>query len=208
MLIIKESNSNAVDLACDFLRRGKIISFGSDTVYGIAVDALNSQAVENLYHLKNRDEKKPVAIFVKDLAAAKKIFMFDELSEKIATKFFPGSLTMVLKIKPESAELFPSCLNKKADGFLGFRIIDCEFVKNLLEKFGGILAVSSANPANQTAATNGEEVEKYFTKSNLDLLIDGGESKQKQASTVVKISNGNLEILRLGAISKSNFLNL
>ena len=199
MLIIKESNSNAVDLACDFLRRGKIISFGSDTVYGIAVDALNSQAVENLYHLKNRDEKKPVAIFVKDLAAAKKIFMFDELSE---------SLTMVLKIKPESAELFPSCLNKKADGFLGFRIIDCEFVKNLLEKFGGILAVSSANPANQTAATNGEEVEKYFTKSNLDLLIDGGESKQKQASTVVKISNGNLEILRLGAISKSNFLNL
>jgi len=205
MLIIKESEKNAVDLACNFLRAGKIISFATDTVYGVAVDAANSKAVEKLYTLKNRDEKKPIAIFVKNLESAERIFLFDEISEKIAKKFLPGSLTLVLKTKAETLSLLAQNLNQNSDGFLGFRIVDRQFITNLLEKFNGILAVTSANLAGQTPANSADEVKKYFANCNLDLLIDGGNSEGKIASTVIKISDKKITLLRQGSINYENF---
>jgi L-threonylcarbamoyladenylate synthase len=198
--IINASEKNSIELACEFLKAGKIISFATDTVYGLAVDAANDKAVENLFKIKNRDEKKPIAIFVKDLATAKKIFIFDELSKKIAKKFLPGSLTLVLKTNSQNSQKLSSHLNQNNDNFLGFRIVDNQFVKNLLQKFGGILAVTSANPSNQKPAISADEVAKYFTKSNLDLLIDSGKSKWQEPSTVAKIADGEITILRQGTL--------
>jgi len=202
MKIISENNSDAVSLAKQFLQDGLLISFASDTVYGIACDASNSKAVQRLYDLKNRDPKKPIAIFVKDLETAKKIFIFDELSEKIAQEFFPGALTLVLKTQPNIQIKISPDLNKDNE-FLGFRIVDRNFIKNLMANFDGVLAVTSANLAGQNPAASAKEVEKYFSNSKLDLLIDGGISQEKEASTVVKINNQKLEILRQGTISQS-----
>lgn len=207
MQIIKESDLNAVDLACDFLRAGKIIAFATDTVYGLAVDASNFEAVESLYKIKNRDEKKPIAIFVKDLAAAKKIFLFDETSDKLAAKFLPGSLTLVLEKKSTIVPELASNLNQNNNKFLGFRIIDNDFIQNLLQKFNGILAVTSANKSTEKAARSAAEVEKYFKFSHLDLLIDGGFSKQETASTVVKIADGKIIILRNGLTNITDYEN-
>lgn len=207
MKIIAENDENAVDLACDFLRAGKIISFATDTVYGIAVDASNSQAIQKLYEIKNRDEKKPIAIFVKDLAAAKKIFDFDEVAQKIAEEFLPGSLTLVLKTKAQALSNLAANLNQNSDNFLGFRIVDNFFIKKLLEKFAGNLAVTSANKSGETAAISASDVQKYFQNSSLDLLIDGGICQQKIASTVAKISDKKITILRLGPTNLSKYEN-
>ena len=207
MQIIKESDLNSVDLACDFLAAGKIIAFATDTVYGLAVDASNSNAVEALYKLKKRDEKKPIAIFVKDLEAAKKIFFFDGISTKLATKFLPGSLTLVLETKAEAVSGLALNLNQNNNKFLGFRVIDNDFIQNLLKKFDGILAVTSANESSQKSARSAEEVEKYFKYSQLDLLIDGGISKQETASTVVKITDGKVTILRQGLTNIADYEN-
>ncbi len=196
MLIIKESDTTALELACESLRLGKIVSFTADTVYGLAVDASNSKAVEALFALKKRDPKKPIAIFVKDLASAKKIFSFDEVAEKFAEKFASESLTLILETKPESSALLAPNLNQNDEKFLGFRIVNRDFIKNLLEKFGGILAVTSANPSNEKAAITALEVENYFTKSNLDLLVDGGKSEREIASAVIKIVSGKIQIIR------------
>ena len=196
MLIIKESDTNALELACESLRLGKIVSFTADTVYGLAVDASNSKAVEALFALKKRDPKKPIAIFVKDLASAKKIFSFDEVAEKFAEKFASESLTLILETKPESSALLAPNLNQNDEKFLGFRIVNRDFIKNLLEKFGGSLAVTSANPSNEKAAITALEVENYFTKSNLDLLVDGGKSEREIASAVIKIVSGKIQIIR------------
>ena len=196
MLIIKESDTNALELACESLRLGKIISFTADTVYGLAVDASNFKAVEALFALKKRDPKKPIAIFVKDLASAKKIFSFDEVAEKFAERFASESLTLILETKPEGSALLASNLNQNDEKFLGFRIVNRDFIKNLLEKFSGILAVTSANPSNEKAAITALEVEKYFAKSNLDLLVDGGKSEREIASAVIKIVSGKIQIIR------------
>lgn len=203
MKIIPENNSEVLALACKFLREGKVISFATDTVYGIAVDATNESAVELLYSLKKRDAKKPIAIFVKDIETAENIFYFDDLAKKIATKFFPGSLTLVLKQKPESITEIAKNLNSDAQNFLGFRIVECDFVKKLMSEFGGILAVTSANLAGEESAISAKEVEKYFANSNLDLIIDGGILEQKNISTVVKIVDQKIEILRHGVIKES-----
>jgi L-threonylcarbamoyladenylate synthase len=208
MLVIKESDPNAVELACEFLKQGKIISFASDTVYGIAADASNKNALEKLYKAKNRSHQKPIAIFLKDLESAKKIFYFDEVSQKISDKFLPGFLTMVLRVKQEAFKVVAPNLNKNNNEFLGFRIINREFVSKLLEKFGGIIAVSSANQSDFEAAKNCDEVVNYFSKEELlDLVIDGGESGSL-ASTVIKIDNNKIEILREGAVKKELIFDL
>jgi L-threonylcarbamoyladenylate synthase len=196
MKIVNESEKNAVVLACEFLRAGKVISFATDTVYGIAVDATNFKAVEALYKIKQRDKKKPIAIFVKDLTTAKKIFFFDEVVENFLQENAKKSLTIVLKKDQQGSSILAKNLNQN-DDFLGFRIVDCDFVKKLMAEFNGILAVTSANKTGKKAAKNIDEVKQYFTTSELDLIVDGGESKADAASTVVKIDNKKITILRL-----------
>ena len=197
MQIINEKDPKAAQLASEFLRAGKIIAFATDTVYGVAADASNERAVEKLYELKKRDAKKPIAIFVPNLTAAKKLFIFDEISEKIAQQFLPGALTLILEKKAESSSLIAANLNQNDDNSLGFRIVDSFFVTRLFEKFNGFLAVSSANLSNHEPAQNTEKVAQYFP--DLDLLI-AGEISSQIPSTVAKISKGKITIIRQGSV--------
>ena len=197
MLVINENDSNAATLASEFLHHGKVISFSTDTVYALAADASNFKAVETLYQIKNRDPKKPIAIFVKDLDAAKKIFFFDKKAEEIAKKFLPGALTLVLETRDEAFSYIASNLNRNSDNFLGFRVVDNFFVKELFKKFDGILAVTSVNISGATAATNPDEIKN--TLPNIDLLIEG-EISHQPASTVAKIIDNKITILRQGPV--------
>ena len=201
MKIIKESDNNSVNLACESLNNGQVIAIATDTVYGLAVDASNPQAIEKLYQIKKRDPKKPIAIFVKDLASAKEIFNFDEKAEEIATKFLPGALTIILKTKIQADKLISKDLNKDNPTYLGFRIIDSDFINKLLERSGKILAVTSANPAQEESATTVQEVKNYFKNSQLELIIEGKKSKNKSASTVIKIDNNKISIIRNGSLN-------
>ena len=205
MKIFKTENQQTIDAAINALKAGKIISFNCETVYGLAVDASNFKAVENLYHVKNRHQQKPLVIFLPNLEAAEEIFHFDEISRKIAQDFLPGNLTLVLKTKTESQHLFAKNLNQnqsaKSDNFyLGLRIVDNKFVADLLKKFGGIIAVTSANKSGKPDAINADEVSNYFTNDEIELIVDSGTSSQKIPSTIAKISDGKVEILRVGAI--------
>ena len=89
------------------------------------------------------------------------------------------------------------------DEFLGFRIVETNFLQELFKNFSGILAVTSANISGQQAAISAEEVKKYFNFSTIDLLIDGGVCQKKIPSTVVKISDEKITILREGSIAAS-----
>lgn len=207
MRIIKEENNEALELALKFLREGKLIAFATDTIYGIGADAANYKAVEQLYNIKKRQENKPIAIFVADLEMAEEIFIFDDISLKIAKKFLPGPLTLVLPQQKHSTIKLAPNLNNNADDFLGFRLVDKKFIQDLLNKFGGALAVTSANISKGAAAITAEEVADYFSAENI-LVIDGKITKHKIASTVLKISNNKAEILRYGAINEHELLDI
>ena len=197
MLVIDQKNSNAVDVAIDFLQKGKVICFATDTVYGVAVDATNPSAVERLYQLKNREKNKPIAIFLKDLESAKKIFIFTDFVNKIAQKYMPGRITIILKTTNFAKKILAKNLNNIDDDFIGFRIVDSYFIEKLFEKYNGILAVSSANKAFEDACSSASSVQKKL--KDLDLLI-AGKKTSKISSTIVKIDNDKLILIRQGKL--------
>jgi L-threonylcarbamoyladenylate synthase len=197
MLVIDQKNSNAVDVAIDFLQQGKVICFATDTVYGVAVDATNPSAVERLYQLKNREKNKPIAIFLKDLESAKKMFIFTDLVNKIAQKYMPGRITIILKTTNFAKKNLAKNLNNNDDDFIGFRIVDSYFIEKLFKKYNGILAVSSANKAFKDACISANSVKKNL--KDLDLLI-AGKKTSKTSSTIVKIDANKLTLIRQGKL--------
>jgi L-threonylcarbamoyladenylate synthase len=201
MLVIDQKNPNAVNVAIDFLKKGKVICFATDTVYGVAVDATNPSAVERLYELKNREKNKPIAIFLKDLESAKKIFIFNSLSNSIVEKYIPGGITVILETDKFAQKILAKNLNNNDNNFIGFRIVDSYFVNKLFKKYDGILAVSSANKAFEDACTSASLVKKNL--KNLDLLI-AGKKTSKISSTIVKIVANKLTIIRQGKLIINN----
>ena len=204
MLVIDEKKSNAVDVAIDFLQKGKVISFATDTVYGVAVDATNPKAVEGLYKLKKRDKNKPIAIFLKNLESAKKLFIFNDLASEVVEKYMPGDITAILKTSDYAKEILAKNLNNNDNNFIGFRIIDSYFVQKLFEKYNGILAVSSANEASQNPCISANLVKKNL--KNLDLLI-AGKKTSKISSTIVKIVDNELTLIRQGKLILKDYVN-
>jgi len=193
-----------IDKAVQILKNGGVISFATETVYALACDASNDKAIQRIYQLKNRSQNKPIAILVKNLSTAKKFLLINKIEEKIAKKFMPGPLTIIVK-KKAAANLSP-LLNNGADE-IGFRIPDDDFSLKLLKKFNGIIAATSANISDQNPAINNLEVENIFGKK-IDLIIDGGTCKDKVASTVIMVTkNHQIKIIRKGLIKKQQLEN-
>lgn len=198
MLVISQYDKNAVKLAREFLLAGKIIAIPTDTVYGLAVDATNFQAVKKLFIVKKRDEKKPIAIFLKNKMQIKNLFGKCELLNKLVDKYLPGKLTIVAKLNSNPKITLAKNLNLENQQYLGFRMVDSYFIKKLFKGFNLILAVSSANISNQKVFNNAKEIANSSLK--IDLVISG-EVLNNLPSTIVKIEDQQIKIIRQGEIS-------
>jgi L-threonylcarbamoyladenylate synthase len=217
MLVIKETLDNAAEIGAEALKNNQVICFATETVYALACDATSDVAVKRLYKIKQRDMKKPIAVFVKNLEAAKEFLNFNEIENKIAENFMPGMITLILnkKIIPnqnikyrqniKDGVLISSFLNKN-ENTLGLRIPDHKFCLELLKNFNGVIAATSANISKEAAAIDFEQVKQYFS-DKIDLIIDGGICKNKLSSTVLKVDDDQINILRQGLITKSQILN-
>jgi len=197
MLVIDQYHQDAISLAIEKLKNGKVIAIPTDTVYGLAVDAKNFEAVENLYRLKKREKNKPLAIFLKNLEQIKKLFIVEDVTKKLIEKYLPGKLTIVAKIKDKTDIKLAKNLNEIDDDFLGFRVVDSFFIKKLFNEFDVILAVTSANISGNKVANSSSEIIKIFPQ--IELIISG-DLLENSASTVVKVNNSQIEIIRSGAI--------
>ncbi len=194
-MIISQYNKNAINLAITQLQQQKAIALPTDTIYGLAVDASSVKAVETLYELKKRDNQKPVAIFVQNLAMAREIFTFNTLAEKIANLYMPGKITIILNVKENNFSLAKN-LNYN-NNKIGFRYVNSFFMAKLLEIYQKPLAVTSANISGFEVAKSAQDIAKIF---NLELIIDSEEICNNLASTVVEITENNLKILRQGEV--------
>ncbi|MCE2687020.1 MAG: threonylcarbamoyl-AMP synthase [Rickettsiales bacterium] len=211
MIIIDQKNKNAVKLATKALQEGKIIIIPTDTIYGLAVDGSNPEAVEKLYNLKKRDKNKPIAIFLPKFDFVTEIFELSDLATKISKYFLPGKITIVAKLKKSISKKIKIAhnLNKNNQEFLGFRIPNHNFVEKLNQSFKNVIAVSSANPSEMEVANNQSQIEQYFKNSTVELvIIDKNISNYQLPSTIIKFDNNDYEILREGAISKIEINNI
>ena len=179
---------------------GKIVVFPTDTVYGIGCDPYNKEAVEKVYRIKNRKQGKlfPVLGFSKN--ELEKIANFSEKANKIAEKFWPGQLTLILPLKDEKLKTSMNLENKVA-----VRVPNNSCTLAILEQCNLIIG-SSANVSGVESFVDPDECEKNI--SDYDVFVDGGKISSKGESTVIEISENEVVIHRKGSISKEEILNL
>jgi L-threonylcarbamoyladenylate synthase len=192
--MIKASHPSALDHAVDVLNHGGLVAFPTDTVYGLAALPFKSEFVERLFSAKGRSNARAIAILIGDFDDLPKIVdHFDDISSRIAHRFWPGPLTLVVaKHSGLPDELSP-------DNTIGVRMPDHPVALELLRKIGP-LAVTSANISGQDNADTAEEVNKQLN-GRVHLILDGGRTAGGVPSTVVNCLTNPLTILRAGPIS-------
>lgn len=190
-------NKEEVKSSIKMLKEGKILVVPTDTVYGICSDATNEKAVEKIFRIKNRDKNNPLNILVSSVDMAKKYTKnFNKIAETLANKFWPGALTMVL----EKNDLIPKIVTANKET-IGVRIPDNEVTLNIINELSLPIACPSANISGRPSGTVVEDIKSDF-KDNVDIYIDCGPSKIGIESTIVKINENSVEILRQGKITK------
>jgi L-threonylcarbamoyladenylate synthase len=188
------SGKEAVAEAARVVKRGGVVAIPTDTVYGLGCDPSSDKAVARLYEVKNR-EAKPVPLLCADAAVAERLVDLDGVARKLAGLHWPGALTIVAPIKRGSSL---SRLLDQGSGYLGVRVPDSEVCVALAGKVGGSITGTSANLSGRPSCRTAAQVAGSLD-GRIELVIDGGELRGKE-STVVKVSEGTVEVLRKGSV--------
>jgi L-threonylcarbamoyladenylate synthase len=193
--MIKAAYPGAINHAMDVLHHGGLVAFPTDTVYGLAALPFKAEYVEGLFSAKGRNNSRAIAILIGELRDLQRVVdHFDEVPTRLAERFWPGPLTLVV---PKLTGL-PESLSQ--DGTIGVRMPNHPFALSLLRQIGP-LAVTSANLSGQENATTAEEVYRQLN-GRVHLILDGGRTMGGVPSTVVNCLTASMTILREGPISR------
>lgn len=195
------ADSAGISAAAKCLRRGGLAAIPTETVYGLAADARNPQAVAAIFAAKARPTFNPLIVHVADLAAAEALVQLNPLARKAALAFWPGPLTLVLPLRPDVighpegvADLVTA-----GQGTLAIRIPAHQAAQALLAAFGGPLAAPSANPSGRISPTTTEHVRDGLD-GKIDGILDGGPCTVGLESTILGFDPDPV-LLRPGGIS-------
>ena len=179
------------------IKKGGIVIFPTETVYGIGTNGLDENAIRKLYEVKQRPLNKPISLLVNNIEMVEKIAKnITELEYKLMERFFPGPLTIIL----EKRDIIPDILTSNTNT-VGIRMPSGEIAKKLIEFAGVPIATSSSNISGKPSGTNITDIKKDF-EGKVDCFIDNGESELGIPSTVIRIIDNIPHILRQGAISE------
>ncbi len=202
----KHSHQQIIALCVKALKAGKAVVYPTDTSYGLAVDATNEKAIKKLYSIKERGFKKPVHVIIPSKNFGKKLVKWGKMAEKLSEKFWPGALTLVLPILSKNKTLKRICGGTK---YLGLRYPNNKVALELSSLLKKPITATSANPSQHLSggfdSYSAADVIKQFVEQKFkpDIIIDAGKLKKRKPSTLVKITENNIEILRQGPVSKA-----
>ena len=192
------SDDKWAELASE-LKKGSLIIYPTDTVYGLASIVTNEQSINNIYLAKSRSFTSPLIALLSSVDKVEEVATISdenrEILEKLAHAFWPGALTVILKRK----EHIPSIMVSGGDT-IGVRIPNLDLAIKIIDLAGGILATTSANISGEATPKSYNELSEAI-KSRVDILVDGGECKLGEASTIIDLTSDVPKILRNGAIS-------
>ena len=188
--------SPEVRRAAEILKRGGLVAFPTETVYGLGADASSKDAVTRLYAAKRRPLDHPVIVHFADADLA---FSWardvPQAAKKLAAKFWPGPLTLILKKSARAGDFVTG-----GQDSVGVRVPSHPVAQELLRAFGGGIAAPSANRFGQVSPTTAAHVREDLGK-DVELVLDGGPSEVGIESTIVDLSSGDPVVLRPGRIS-------
>ena len=186
----------AVAEAAELILAGEPVGIATETVYGLAADASNPAAVARIYAAKGRPSFNPLIVHVRDLAAAQAIGEFSPEALELAQRHWPGPLTLVVPLKPDSGI---AALVTAGLATIALRVPGHRAMQALLRATGRPLAAPSANTSGSISPTRAEHVLKNLG-GKIALIVDDGPTERGIESTIVAATGGPLRLLRLGPI--------
>ena len=178
-------NRLILEKAIAVLKKGGIVIFPTDTVYGIGCRFDDKDAIDRLYKIKKTPSGQPLPILVSDLSQVEELAVINKTGEELIKKYWPGALTIILQ-------------SKKGKEKIGFRMPDSSLVRSLIDGVGEPIIGTSANFHGFQAPKSYEELDSAFI--NLADFVLKGECKLGKESTVVDATGDVPNILRQGAI--------
>jgi len=192
-LEVLTASARDIKRAAAIVRRGGVVAFPTDTVYGLGCDPYNRRALSRLSSAKGR-RNKPFPILVSSQESAERIAVMDSTARVLASRFWPGPLTIVAKSKVRFPDLLT--LRRKT---IAVRCPGNRVALQLIRNCGGLLTGTSANITGKPPCASAEMVQNQFGE-RIDLGVDGGRSQRRTASTIVRVYSRGVRILRKGPI--------
>jgi len=185
-----------IERAVAVLRAGGLVAFPTETVYGLGADASNPAAVRRIFEAKGRPATHPVIVHLADaVQIANWAREVPEAARRLARRFWPGPLTVVLRRSPEVSSVVTG-----GQDTVALRVPSHPVALQLLARFGGGIAAPSANRHGRVSATTAEHVRREFGAA-VDCVLDGGAAEVGIESTIVDLSGGQAALLRPGWIT-------
>ena len=197
----KGNREELIQKTINVLKKGGLVVYPTETVYGLGVDATSESALEKLWAFKGERGDKPVLCAVSDVGMAEKYVNLSDLGKKTAQKYWPGAVAIVSLSKNE--------VSRKAQGetnTLGLRNPDNKDILEIISLFGKPITSTSANISGGVTARSLAEFLTTVPKERqdlIDLFVDAGELPLRQPSTVVDTTGESLRILRQGEVEVS-----
>jgi L-threonylcarbamoyladenylate synthase len=198
MTVLKATKNNIM-VAARIVRRGGLVVYPTETVYGLGCDPFNVEAVKRILDVKG-ERKKPLPMLAASIGDADKIAFISPNGKKLAAKFWPGPLTMVFPKKPALPDVVTFGLDS-----VGLRIPHNDVALHLISLSGGLLVGSSANRTGEEPPRAVQEISGEL-KEMVDVVLDGGATAQGKPSTVADLTSEKPRILREGPISLKELL--
>ena len=191
-------NDDGIRKSVEIIENGGVIIFPTDTVYGIGCNPYDVNAVKKIYEIKSRRKTKSLPVLASSIEIVKQISTIDEFTEKIIKKYWPGPLTLILKLKDKNLKKSLNLEDK-----IAVRIPNSVCTLKLLNKCNLIVG-TSANVSGDSSFTNPQECMKNV--KNYDVFVDGGTITSKGESTIIEIENEKIHVIREGALKKEDIV--
>jgi L-threonylcarbamoyladenylate synthase len=193
------ANAEAISTACALLAAGELVAIPTETVYGLAADAANGEAVARIFKAKGRPRFNPLICHADSLAMAKRHGIFDARARRLAEAFWPGPLTLVLPKNPDSPI---HALASAGLGTIGLRV-PAGAARDLVAALGRVLAAPSANLSGRMSPTTAGHVASQLG-GEVALILDGGPARIGVESTIVALDGPVARLLRPGGLAAAD----
>lgn len=181
----------------NLLKKGGIIIYPTETLYGLGCDALNEEAVKKVFKLKGRDFKKPLPVIIHNLSLLKEIVEeITPLGKSLIDRFWPGPLTLIFKASAKVPDILTAGTKK-----IGVRISSNKLATDIVSFLSSPISATSANFSDDKASNRIDEIPEKL-KKEVDIVIDYGKLSQNLGSTIVDVSENKIKIIREGVIPK------
>lgn len=198
----RSADPGKIDHAVRLLRAGRLVAFPTETVYGLGANALDAEAVARIYAVKLRPATSPLIVHVASIEMAQSLVSnWPEIADRLALRFWPGPLTLVLEKQLEKPPVIPAIVTAGLPS-VGLRMPAHPIALALIRAAGVPLAAPSANRFTELSPTTAEHVRKSLG-NEVDYILDGGPCKVGIESTVVSLAGERPILLRPGGISRT-----